>query len=65
MADWISEPIKLEGNVHVDVKANEKGVVLAQGNDVWFHDLHLTAQQAADLAAALYKGAVFCLDQPK
>ena len=61
MADWISEPIKLDGAVHVDVRANAKGIVLAQGDDVWFHDLHVSPEQAAAIGAALYQGAMFCL----
>ena len=61
METWVSPTIRINGSVHIDVKANENGVVLAQGDEVWFHDLHLTSEQAADIAAALYQGALYCL----
>jgi hypothetical protein len=58
---WKSEHIQITTAVFVDVKANEAGVVLGQGNDVWFHDLHITPEQACAIADALTQGAAKCL----
>jgi hypothetical protein len=59
--NWQSEQIKVGVRVVVDVKASEKSVVLAQGDDVWFHDLHLTPEAAIEIAEALTTGAAKCL----
>jgi hypothetical protein len=60
-ATWKSEKIEITPSVFVDVKANANGVVLGQGNDVWFHDLHLVPEQACQIADALTQGAAKCL----
>jgi len=60
-ANWKSESIQINSSVIVDVKANAKGVVLGQGNEVWFHDLHLTPEQAIKTSEALSEGASRCL----
>lgn len=54
---WKSEMIQIVRGVFVDVKANAKGGVLGQGDDVWFHDLHLTADQMRAIAVVLIEGA--------
>ena len=59
-ATWKSEQIQIVRSVFVDVKANAKGVVLAQGDDVWFHDLHVAPEQACAIAEALTQGAARC-----
>lgn len=50
---WQSEPIRVavRSDVTVDVKASADAVVLAQGNGVWFHDLHITDD--ADVVALI------------
>ena len=58
---WKSEPIKVGERVVVDVRADEKSVVLGQGDDVWFHDLHLAPECAIEVAEALTTGAAHCL----
>jgi len=58
---WKSEPIKVGERVVVDVRASDKSVVLGQGDDVWFHDLHLSPERAIDVAEALTTGAAHCL----
>jgi hypothetical protein len=58
---WKSEPIKVGERVVVDVRASDKSVVLGQGDDVWFHDLHLSPERAIDVAEALTAGAAHCL----
>lgn len=57
---WQSDSVLVGVRVHVDVKASEKSVVLAQGDDVWFHDLHLTPESARSIAVALIEGADKC-----
>lgn len=54
---WSSEAIQLEGDTCVDIRANAKAVVLGQVGAKWFHDLHLTSQQARLIAMALNAGA--------
>lgn len=53
MSTWQSEPIRVavRSDVTVDVKASADAVVLAQGNGVWFHDLHITDD--ADVVALI------------
>lgn len=63
MFTWQSEPIRVavRSDVTVDVKASADAVVIAQGNGVWFHDLHITDE--ADVVAliqALTDGLVQC-----
>ena len=43
MSTWQSQPIQIanRSDVNVDVRASAEAVVLAQGNGVWFHDLHM------------------------
>jgi hypothetical protein len=60
-ATWKSESIEIAPNVFVDVKANESGIVLGQGDHVWFHDLHITPEQARAIADLLSQGIVECL----
>jgi len=60
-ATWNSEQIKIGADVVADVRANADGVVLGQGNAVWFHDLHLTPEQSIELGNALIEGASRCL----
>lgn len=54
---WGSEAIQIDADTCVDVKASNQGVVLGQLGGVWFHDLHLTSQQARLIATALNAGA--------
>ncbi len=61
MDTWQSEVIQIDASTHVQVRANSVSVVLAQGDDVWFHDLHLTPDQAVAISCALNHGAVKCL----
>ena len=63
MNPWQSNPVTVacKSIVSVDVKANEKSVVLAQGDDVWFHDLHLEPADANAIADALIEGARQCM----
>jgi len=44
---WQGHPIRVESRseVRVEVKANAEAVVLAQGDGVWFHDLHLANEE--------------------
>lgn len=53
MSTWQSQPIRVavRSDVTVDVKASADAVVLAQGNGVWFHDLHITDE--ADVVALI------------
>lgn len=46
-ATWQSHPIRVaaRSEVTIDVKANADAVVLAQGDGVWFHDLHLADEE--------------------
>jgi hypothetical protein len=60
MDSWQSQPIQIASTVFVDVKANAEKVVLAQGNTVWFHDLHLDPDDAIAIAVALQDGAIQC-----
>jgi hypothetical protein len=64
-ATWKSEKIEITPSVFVDVKANDQSVVLGQGNDVWFHDLHCTPEKAIAIANALHQGANHCLASRK
>ena len=59
--NWNSDSIKITDGVFVEVKANAAGVVLAQGDEVWFHDLHLTPDQATEIVDALAAGVDACL----
>jgi len=61
MQSWKSNPIHISADVIADVKATASGVVLGQGNEVWFHDLHLTPELAMEIADALTEGATFCI----
>jgi hypothetical protein len=61
MQTWTSETIQIDAAMQVDVKANEKGVVLGQHNDVWFHDLHVNPQKACAIGFAMIQGAMACL----
>lgn len=54
---WGSEAIQIDADTCVDVKANSQGVVLGQLGGVWFHDLHLSPDQARQIASALHRGA--------
>jgi hypothetical protein len=54
---WTSESVEIAPMVFVDVKANEKGIVLGQGNHVWFHNLHITDVMADIIADILKQGA--------
>ncbi|TPG50161.1 hypothetical protein EAH75_01300 [Rhodanobacter glycinis] len=54
---WKSHPIQIRATVFVEVRANAKGGVLGQSDDVWFHDLHLTPEQMRAIAANLIEGA--------
>lgn len=47
MSSWQSEPIRVakRSDVTVDVRASAEAVVLAQGDGVWFHDLHLADEE--------------------
>lgn len=54
---WKSEPRQIRATVFVEVRANAKGGVLGQSDDVWFHDLHLTAEQMRGIAVDLIEGA--------
>ena len=53
MSTWQSQPIRVavRSDVTIDVKASADAVVLAQGNGVWFHDLHITDD--ADVVALI------------
>jgi hypothetical protein len=57
---WTSNSIKVASRVFVEVRANEKGIVLGQGDDVWFHDLHVDPADADAIAEALIQGAHQC-----
>ena len=63
MTTWQSNPIDItcKSAVTVDVKANADAVVLAQGNGVWFHDLHIEPADADAIADALREGARQCV----
>ena len=65
MEPWTAGSVQIDDGVHVDVKANDQGVVLGQGNSVWFHDVHLTPDQAIEIASALYRGAVYAIRAAK
>lgn len=54
---WGSEAIHIDADTCVDVKASNQGVVLGQLGGVWFHDLHLSPEQAKRIAKALLQGA--------
>lgn len=54
---WSSDLVEITPTVFVDVKANEKGIVLGQANHVWFHDLHITDEMADAIAEILKQGA--------
>lgn len=61
METWQSEPIRVavRSDVTVDVKATAEAVVVAQGNGVWFHDLHITDEaDVVALIGALQDGLV-------
>jgi len=61
MSPWQSEPIRVavRSDVTVDVKASGDAIVLAQGNGVWFHDLHITDEaDVIALIGALQEGLV-------
>jgi hypothetical protein len=58
---WQSHPIRVatRSEVSVDVKASADAVVIAQGNGVWFHDLHLADEEhVVGLIGALEEGLV-------
>jgi hypothetical protein len=58
---WQSQPIRVavRSDVTVDVKASAEAVVVAQGNGVWFHDLHITDEaDVVALIGALQDGLV-------
>lgn len=44
---WQGHPIRVEhrSEVRVEVKASAAAVVIAQGDGVWFHDLHLENEE--------------------
>lgn len=54
---WTSETVDIAPTVHVDVRANARSIALCQGNDVWFHDLHMDAEMADAIADKLKQGA--------
>ena len=61
MDSWQSQTIRVENRsaVNVDVRASADAVVLAQGNGVWFHDLHLANDEhVVALIGALQDGLV-------
>lgn len=61
MDTWQSQPIRVavRSDVTIDVKASNAAVVLAQGNGVWFHDLHITDEaDVVALIGALQDGLV-------
>jgi len=61
MSPWQSEPIRVavRSDVTVDVKASAEAVVVAQGNGVWFHGLHITDEaDVIALIGALQEGLV-------
>ena len=61
MQTWTSKPIHLTA-ASVDVKADAEGVTLgAQSDGSLLIDLHLTPEQAMELADALTQGAAKCL----
>ena len=58
---WQSQPIRVavRSDVTIDVKASAEAVVLAQGNGVWFHDLHISDDSdVVALIHALQEGLV-------
>lgn len=57
---WTSNSIKVSERVFVETRANAKGVVLGQGDDVWFHDLHIEPQDADAIANALHEASRQC-----
>jgi hypothetical protein len=56
-ATWKSDPVQIRNTVCVEIRANAQGGVLGQSDDVWFHDLHLTAEQMRAIAVRLIEGA--------
>lgn len=62
MTTWHSNPIKLDADASVDVKADAGGVTLgAQSDGSLLVDLHFTPEQAIEIAEALTTGAAKCL----
>jgi hypothetical protein len=61
MNTWQSTPIELPAST-IDVKADSEGVTLgAQSDGSLLVDLHITPEQAMELADALTQGAAHCL----
>lgn len=61
MSTWQSQPIQIanRSDVNVDVRASAEAVVLAQGNGVWFHDLHMADDEhVVALIGALQEGLI-------
>ena len=61
MSTWQSQPIQIanRSDVNVDVRASADAVVLAQGNGVWFHDLHMADDEhVVALIGALQEGLI-------
>jgi hypothetical protein len=61
METWQSQPIQIanRSDVNVDVRASADAVVLAQGNGVWFHDLHMADDEhVVALIGALQEGLI-------